>query len=239
MSPSSASDGFVQFAQRGPYNLALSDEEARLFAALPVTERFYPAGTLLVEEEKSKRASLFIVSGWALSYKSMASGDRLVTDLLQRGDFIGSYEPSGKAQRSVQAKTDVVAFEIENSGLPDLPKFWNLIFSNITRNYCIMEEHLANVSRRAPLERSAWLFLEIAYRHEQAGLGSGGHFTLPFTQSDLGDALGLTAIHLNRLLRVLRERHCLRFQHRTAEILDRKTMVEITGFDPTYLSFMP
>src|SRR5215203_3776475 len=109
----SASERFVEFLHSAPYHLSLSDEEAKLVASMSVAERFHPAGTLLVEEEETSRANLFVTSGWAFSYKSMASGHRVVADLLQRGDFVSAVSGDRKAHRSIQTVTDLVAFEVD------------------------------------------------------------------------------------------------------------------------------
>jgi CRP-like cAMP-binding protein len=236
---SSSSEEFVSFSQGPPYRLQLSDDEARLIASLPITERFHPAGTMLVEEDMASQANLFVVAGWALSYKSMATGHRVITDLLQRGDFISAHEATGRAHRSVQAKTDVIVFELDARRALESTRLASLTLLLMARNYCIVEEHVANVSRRAPLERLVWLLLETAFRYEQAGSGPSARFTLPITQLDLADALGLTAIHVNRVLRVLREKGWLRFQRWSVEILQKAQLIETTGFNPSHLAMTP
>jgi CRP-like cAMP-binding protein len=104
------------------------------------------------------------------------------------------------------------------------------------RSLDIAVEHFANVSRRPPLDRLACLFLEVDYRLSQSGLVEADRFEFPFTQRDLADALGLTAIHVNRLLRVLREAELLRFQHWTVELTNKRELIERTQFDAGYVS---
>ena len=53
-----------------------------------------------------------------------------------------------------------------------------------------------------------------------AGLGDGASFELPMTQAELADALALTAIHLNRRLKVLREESLIAYDKRAVKILD-------------------
>ena len=190
---------------------------------MAVIERFYPAGTSLMEEGEVRRADLFISSGWALSYKSMSNGQRVVADFLQHGDLV-SNAIAGQVHRSVQATTDVATFEIKlhrSQRSAHWPYIASMMTRLMARNCDIAVEHLANVSRRRPLERLAFLFLEAAYRHGQAGSSQADRYAFPFTQRDLADALGLTAIHVNRLLRVLREGELLRFQRGTVELIDK------------------
>jgi CRP-like cAMP-binding protein len=235
----SVSGNFLQFLRNAPFGISLSGEDARSIDSISVIERFYPAGTSLMEEGEIRRADLFISSGWALSYKSMSNGQRVVADFLQHGDLV-SNAIAGKVHRSVQATTDVTTFEIKLHR-SQLSAHWPYIASMMTRlmarNCDIAVEHLANVSRRRPVERLAFLFLEAAYRHEQAGSERTDQYVFPFTQRDLADALGLTTIHINRLLRVLRERGLLRFHRGIVELADKAGLLEITHFDPGYLAF--
>jgi hypothetical protein len=73
-------------------------------------------------------------------------------------------------------------------------------------------EHLVNVGRRSALIRTAHLLLELGLRLQLVGLGSDSGFVCPLNQYLLADALGLTAIHVNRVLRQLRERGLVTFR---------------------------
>jgi len=233
---SADAEKFLQFMLREPYQLALTSEEMERVRALPIIERFYEPRTLVMEEERSRPADIFIGSGWALCHRSMASGQRVVTDFLLRGDLVNGNMAAGKVYRSLETATVVQTFELQRPRLASQPRpVADIILRLMARNFDIAAEHFANASRRAPLERLAFLFLEMAYRHEQSGLGAGDNFEFPFTQRDLADALGLTAIHINRLLRLLRERHLLSFRHSTVELTDRRNLAQISHFDPQYL----
>lgn len=235
----SSSEKFVQFLRDGPFGSSLANQDMESALVIPVVDRFYPAGTLLVEEGEARRELVFISSGWALSSKSMPNGQRSVSDFLQRGDLVSCNTMSRNASCSIECASDVTTFEIEanRSRFTHLPPILiNAIMGRMARGNDIVAEHLAGVARRRPIERLACLFLEMSYRCEQSGAGPSDHFDFPFTQRDLGDALGLTSIHINRLLRTLRDSNLLRFQHWTVELLNRKGLAEIASFDPIYLS---
>lgn len=234
----SGSEKFAQFLRDGPFGSSFANQDTESILALPVVDRFFPAGTVLMEEGETRREFVFISSGWALSNKSMPNGQRSVSDFLQRGDLIASNTISQKASFSVECASDVTTFEIEAQGarLAQRPHLVNVLLSMMARNNDIVAEHLASVSRRRPIERLACLFLEMSHRCEQSGAGSSDHYVFPFTQRDLGDALGLTSIHINRLLRTLRDGNMLRFQHRTVELLNRQGLAEMVSFDASYLS---
>ncbi|HEY6631900.1 MAG TPA: Crp/Fnr family transcriptional regulator [Rhizobiaceae bacterium] len=227
----SAARKFAQFLGGAPYHLRFSTADLDQVHSLPVVTRHYAPRTVI---GAARHADLFIDSGWAIAHKPMPSGDRVVIDFLQRGDLVTSHGSSGLA--SIEAITDVTTFEIQKSWLAaQNPSIARIMVSLVDRNWRIAVEHFANVSGRPPLDRIACLFLEIAYRLSQSHESGSDWFGFPFTQRDLADALGMTSIHMNRLLRVLRESEMLRFQHWTVELTNRRGLIEKTHFDPEYL----
>jgi len=222
---------FAQFLRGAPYHLPFSADELDHIHSMPVVARRYSPRTAITV---TRQADLFIDSGWAIAHKSMANGDRVVIDFLQRGDLVTGHSSSGLA--CVEATTEVTTFEIQRPWLvAQHPTTARIMVSLMDRNWSIAVEHFANMSRRPPLDRLACLFLEVAHRLSQSHAGEADRFDFPFTQRDLADALGLTAIHVNRLLRVLRESELLRFQHWTVEVTNRRGLLERTHFDPEYL----
>jgi CRP-like cAMP-binding protein len=99
----------------------------------------------------------------------------------------------------------------------------------------IFREWTLNVGRRDALTRTAHMLCEFAVRMEAAGLGTKNGFELPMTQAELSDALGLTAIHLNRQLKVLREDQLIAYDKRSVQILDFARLAQVGDFDPRYL----
>ena len=81
-----------------------------------------------------------------------------------------------------------------------------------SRDEAMVVEHLVGVGRRSALVRTAHFLVELGLRLELAGLGSRAEFACPFNQYMLADAVGLTAIHINRVLRQLRELRLLTFR---------------------------
>ena len=79
------------------------------------------------------------------------------------------------------------------------------------------------------------MLCEFAVRMEAAGLGNKLGFELPMTQAELADALGLTAIHLNRQLKVLREEQLIAYDKRAVQTLDFARLAQVGDFDPRYL----
>jgi CRP-like cAMP-binding protein len=231
---------FLQFLRERPFCLPLSTTEEEALKDARIVERFYPAGTIILEEGSVRRSLLLVSSGWALSFKSMADGRRLVADFPLRGDLLSNGSIFGTNLRAALAVTDVTTFEIamdtELLLLRQTPLLTKMCMHLLNRNFSIATEHLANIARRPPIERTAHLLLEMRHRLQMAGLASGQAFSFPFTQSDLADALGLTAIHTNRVLRDLREDGLLIFRGAAVQLLDLESLQGMTQFDAGYLT---
>ena len=98
-----------------------------------------------------------------------------------------------------------------------------------------MVEHLVNLGRRNAHERTAHFLLELGARLKLIGLATNEGYACPLSQYMLADALGLTAVHINRVLRELREDGLLTFQKGRVSFDDFDRLVAAVDFDKTYL----
>ena len=105
-----------------------------------------------------------------------------------------------------------------------------------SRDEAMVVEHLVNIGRRNAVERTAHFFMELAERLSLVGLATEAEFPCPLSQSVLADALGLTDIHVNRVLRHLRELKLLTMKQRTVHIHDLSGLRKLAGFQGGYLN---
>ena len=96
-------------------------------------------------------------------------------------------------------------------------------------------EHLVDIGRRSALERMAHFLLELGSRLTLVGLGTKERYDCPLTKYHLADALGLSAVHVNRVLRQLREEKLLVFREGVVNILNYDRLCAQGDFDPAYL----
>lgn len=136
------------------------------------------------------------------------------------------------------AVTDVIAYETSArdlvSAMSRSEPLARLIINEESRHKAILIEHLTNLGRRGALARVAHLLLELDARLRSVALAQEGGFDCPLTQYHIADALGLTAIHVNRMLRELREADLLHFHRGHVELTNRDELIALAGFDPTY-----
>ena len=115
------------------------------------------------------------------------------------------------------------------------PRLGAAILWAASRDAAMVVEHLVNIGRRSALLRTAHLLLELGLRLQLVGLGSDRGFACPLNQHHLADALGLTAIHVNRVLRQLRERRPATFRDGRVEFHDLKNLRDLAEYHSGYL----
>jgi CRP-like cAMP-binding protein len=98
-------------------------------------------------------------------------------------------------------------------------------------------EWMVGIGRRPARARVAHLLCEILLRFRAIGQGEDHRFNLPLTQSDLADCLGMSLVHINRILQALRQESLIEFGGGTVAITDWERLRELAGFDDAYLHF--
>ncbi|RYF38271.1 MAG: helix-turn-helix domain-containing protein, partial [Cytophagaceae bacterium] len=85
--------------------------------------------------------------------------------------------------------------------------------------------------------KAARLICEMYLRLERVGLAQNMQFDLPLSQAELADVLGLSSVHMNRIVQTLRTRFFLEWEGHTISIADWGALAEFSEFDPTYLGW--
>jgi CRP-like cAMP-binding protein len=119
------------------------------------------------------------------------------------------------------------------------PRLATAVLWAASRDEAMVVEHLVNLGRRDAFERTAHFLLEIGSRMILAGLGTTKGYPCPLSQYQLADALGLTAVHVNRVMRQLREDGLLTFRKGNVIFDDLDRLVELAEFDKSYLDDGP
>jgi len=195
----------------------LKADELASLAALEGRRRPIAAHTEIVHERQEGHHAFILQEGWACAYKLLPDGGRQVIDVRLPGDFLGLRSVLLRtADHGSAAVTDLVVAEVPARRMlatfQARPRLGAAILWAASRDEAMVVEHLVGIGRRSALARTAHLLVELGLRLELVGLGDAGGFACPLNQYLLADALGLTAIHVNRVLRQLRERRLLTFR---------------------------
>ncbi len=174
----------------------------------------------------------------------MRDGGRQIIDIQIPGDFIGLRSLLLRTwDQGFTTLTDVELAKIGTEKIWDMfrvtPRLAVALLWVASCDQAVVVEHLVNIGKRDALARTAHFLLELGSRLSLVGHGEADSYACPLSQSILADALGVTAIHLNRVLRQLREAKLLVFKDGVITILDRKRLAEMAGFDSIYLDHQP
>ena len=118
----------------------------------------------------------------------------------------------------------------------EFPRLGAALMWAASRDEAMVVEHLVNIGRRNAIERTAHFFMELAERLSLVGLATEAEFKCPLSQFVLADALGLTAIHVNRVLRSCASCDLLTLRRGSVKIHDLNRLRKLAGFQGGYLN---
>jgi CRP-like cAMP-binding protein len=169
-----------------------------------------------------------------LRYKTLADGRRQVLSFVFPGDFVGLQAAvMEEMDHSVEATTDMRLCVFDRGDLrqlyADAPDRAFDVTWLAAEEEVMLSEALAAVGQQPALARIAWGVLRLLERGETSGLAENGALTLPFRQRDLADALGLSAVHTNKMLATLRENGIATWRDARLVVHDRAALTRVAG----------
>lgn len=220
--------------------VALSDEDLATLDRLHQRRRIFVAGVDLVHQGQANQSAYILAKGWVCSYKLLPNGSRQIVDFQIPGDFLGLRSILFRtADHNIEPVTKVEASEVIVTDLLDafasMPRLAAAVLWAASRDEAMVVEHLVGIGRRNALERTAHYLLEFGARLKLVGLGTNEGYSCPLSQFMLADALGLSAVHVNRVLRQLREMGLLTFQKGRVTFDNFEGLVALADFDKAYL----
>lgn len=221
--------------------MPLSSDELKRLANLQANRFKVRRGGQLTHEGQTGHKGFIVQAGWACSFKNLRDGGRQIISFPIAGDCCGLRSALLRtADHSFSVLTDAVVSAVEGPQLmkciAEAPRLGAALLWALSRDEAMIVEHLVSVGRRTALERTAHFFMELAERLSLIGLGTETEFECPLSQFVLADALGLTAIHMNRMLRQLRERQLLSVRKKKVTIHDLDGLRKLAGFQGGYLN---
>ncbi len=197
------------------------------------------SGSVLMEEGGSVDALYVVQQGWLHSSIMLKSGGRQILRFHYPGDLIGTSSIAwNQAANTLTAVSDCVVSELSKVNLGRIfrqqPRLAGLLYAMAAAENVAMSDRLASIGRTDAIERLATLLLDILARLRVTAGGVIESFDLPLTQKDIGDAVGLTKVHVNRTLGEMERRGMIERNGRRVRILNEAELVAFTGFVDRY-----
>lgn len=218
----------------------LSDLDSAMVTLACQHIREVSAGHHLIREGDTPDPVFVVLEGWACRYKVLPNGGRQILAFLLPGDFGDIHISVIEAMdHSVMTLTKARIAWISTSQMEALvrsgPALAQAFWWTQLVNQGVLRAWIVSMGRRKSVERVAHLMCELYIRLRNIGLATGHQCEMPLTQIVLADALGLTPVHINRVLRKLREEEAMDLRAGSLTILDPAKLARIAGFDDNYL----
>lgn len=181
-----------------------------------------------------------VEDGWLFKYKRRPDGRRQILDFVLPGDVVGVHRRVAKiSPYSVHSVTTTRMATISdvqmNALIREQPRLAEAMFRLSANGMSMLAEHALRLGRLSARERVAHLLMELHTRLERAGEAPDGSFFFPITQEVMADALGLSVMHIHRMLRALQSEGLITLAERRMTLRDPAALARIAGFDAAYL----
>jgi CRP-like cAMP-binding protein len=223
---------------------ALSEAEREGLRNLPIREAELKADQDIVREGDRPTRSCFVLEGMTCTYKHAAEGKRQIVNFHIPGDApdlqslhltvldisIGTITP---------CKVGFVQHDAVLGLCSRFPRIASAFWRETLIDAAIFREWMTSIGQRSAYSRIAHLMCEMVVRFRVIGMTEDLTIPFPITQIEVGDALGLSSVHVNRSLQALRGEGLIALKNGTLEVLDWKGLQQAGDFDPAYLHLPP
>ncbi|PAX07439.1 transcriptional regulator [Sphingomonas lenta] len=226
----------------------MTEAEHRSLERLEVRQRQLRRGAVLVRENEGAGELYVLKRGMLMSYVLLDDGSRQILRFHFPGDMLAvSGLVYRRSPETVVALTDTVVCPFDRAEMTGIvtehPRLAAIIMAVNQMERVALTDRLAALGRTSAKGRVAALLLEIRNRMRVLDKGIDGTFTLGLTQEEIGDATGLTAVHVNRMLRQLEDDGLLSREAGRVTFLNEGALARMANYTDRFsgidLSWLP
>jgi CRP-like cAMP-binding protein len=218
----------------------LSRDEQNAVLSLPISERTIARDCDIVREGDKPAESFVVAEGFICRYKDLPDGRRQIFSFHTPGDIpdlqtLHLRVMDHNIATIVDSTVGFIAHEPLRALCESFPRVASALWRDTLIDSSIFREWMVGLGRRDARQRVAHLLCEMARRFSAVGLLRDNSYTLPLTQQEIGDALGLSTVHVNRVLQELRRDGLVDMRSAIVTIRDWEGLKQAGEFDPLYL----
>jgi len=213
------------------------EANARICALIAGYRRDYPARSILKLEGEETNSIYLVLSGWLLTSKTMADGQRQIVDVILPSGIVepASADPNTSAVE-IETLTDnsiaVIPRQEWRRACVEYPELAELGHQIVAEAFSRICERMLRLGKAPAETMIAFVLCELFLRSSTRRLVDGAKFHIPMTQQQLGDLCGLSAVHICRTLRRLKRNGVLDVtDHMDIVVHDMQALVEIAKID--------
>lgn len=222
------------------FRRSAASADADRLASMASRPRFYPKGEAVIREGDRVDGLNVLVDGVAHAVRAVSGGTQQTVALFVAGDILDAkafvFDRSSVSIRAASAaRVAHLPRQRLDPMLDESPSLARWLLSVMASDNAVLEQWAVGMGRQSAYQRLAHLLCEISARMSAAALGDEDSCPFPLTQADLGDVLGLSVVHVNRMVQQLRGDAMIELRLGRLRVLDRARLVEAADFDPDYL----
>jgi CRP-like cAMP-binding protein len=220
--------------------LPLADEDLDALAELTAKTQQLAAHVDLITQGDVPRSPFAVLEGMACRYRILADGRRQILSFLVPGDICDVHAIVFRTvDHSIGTIVPTTIATIARDKLLEIrtrhPRINAALYWNAMQAEAIQREHIVALGRRDARGRVAYLLCELVWRQLASGLAADHAIRLPMTQSEIADMLGLTPVHVNRVLQGFRKERLINLGHHRLVLLDHERLERIAELSKDYL----
>ena len=219
-------------------------EDIEAIRSLPLFIKQVEAHHFVVRDGQRPTHCCLVAAGFCVRTKTTGDGKRQILSIHIPGEI-----PDLQSLHLVVMDHDLVTLTpatlgfIEHHTLRELlrrrPSLGDLFWRDTLIDAAMFREWIVNVGQRPAPSRLAHVVAELHERLKSIKQIDGNTFEMPLTQEQIGEALGITAVHANRVIRQLRQEGILEFSRGRVTILNQQALLDLADFDGRYLHQSP
>jgi CRP-like cAMP-binding protein len=218
----------------------LDDADIAAIRALPINVRHWEAGRTVVSDGSRPTECVLVIEGFCVRAKTTVTGQRQILSIHIPGEI-----PDLQSLHLHRMDHDLIAVApstlgfITHASLRGLtranPNIAEVLWRDTLIDSAIFREWIVNVGQRPAVNRLAHTVVELRMRLAVTGREAGDTFEMPLTQEQISEALGITPVHANRIIRQLRDDGIIDISRGRVTVLDEAKLAELAQFDDRYL----
>ena len=222
----------------------LDDADIAAIRALPINVRHWEAGRTIVSDGERPTDCCLVIEGFCVRAKTILDGQRQILSIHIPGEI-----PDLQSLHLHRMDHDLIAVApstlgfISHTSMRALtrtnPNIAEVLWRDTLIDSAIFREWIVNVGQRPAASRLAHTVVELRRRLAVIGREAGDTFEMPLTQEQISEALGITPVHANRIIRQLRDDGIVDINRGRVTVLNEAKLADLAQFDDRYLHQSP
>ncbi|WP_010188642.1 Crp/Fnr family transcriptional regulator [Sphingomonas sp. PAMC 26605] len=220
----------------------LSATEQEAFSAIPYRISDVESGAYILRQGNETDMCFIILMGLTFSNRITGNGSRQIIAINMRDDIVNVQSGlTNFADHNIQAlshsKIAYISYNDIFQVVNEYPAIGRALWRNTGIQLSIMQEWAVNMGRKSAKSRICHFICELFIRQKKADLMRKGTIAWPMTQDQIADTLGLTAVHVSRILKILRTERLIKIDKRVLTIMDWDALRDAGDFRSAYLHY--